>query len=108
MNEKNNISCSSCNTRYLSGREEKINKKRKSNLYNQCQSCGDELLKDDNNEHTFYCSRCWKDGRFSNANISLKKMKEENEIFFLNKDYKKKKIKSINKNLRKLIRWKKR
>ena len=107
MKKENEVSCSTCNARYLENKKSNINKNRKSNFYEECQSCGLSLLKDIGREHMYYCSNCWSKGDFIELDISLKEQKENNYTFLKEKEYSLKEIKSINKKLRKFERWKK-
>lgn len=104
MENKNGISCTSCNTRYLVNKQKKINKE-KIKDYKECQSCGLSLFKTPNKEHTYYCNDCWKEGEFTNKNISIDDMKVNNYLTHQKYGYSKKEIKSLNRKLKKLVRW---
>lgn len=104
--EGNEISCTSCNTRYLANRKNNMEKNKGQQTYTECQSCGARLTEDFEREHLYYCIRCWKGGEFKFPHITLEKMKDQNNEFLIFEGYSYKDIKKINSKLKKLERWK--
>ncbi len=107
MKDNNNVSCTTCNTRYLANKQNEIDKNIKSNDFLNCQSCGILLSKIPDNIHTYYCLNCWDKGKFVLEDITLKEMKANNLMFLKENGYSEKEIKLTNKKLKGLLRWKK-
>ncbi len=79
----------------------------KEKKYKVCQSCGMPLKKDQNKEHDYYCSYCWKDGDFTKLDMTIEEMKEIN-FKVMTEEMKLPKwiANGFNKKLHKLERWK--
>ena len=52
----------------------------------KCQSCIMPLKKDTNREHNIYCSNCWKDGKFTNPDMTIEEVKKNKLLYYDNKN----------------------
>ncbi len=76
------------------------------NKYKNCQSCGMPLKKDNEKEHDYYCSNCYKNGGFVEPDLTREEM--EAKIFDILREMKFPKFiaNSYVKKIQKLERWK--